>query len=569
MNSHQEVRIHFLDYWRVVRVRLGLVIFVFLCVVITTGVATYLAPREYRSFATIEATSEMTPVRIFENQTEPTVIDDSRFSRTQFQIILRKGVLYQVIDRLNLQLRWASNGIKLSKETAYNRLRKRLSLEEVRNTNLIQINVYSGDPQEAALLANTIAEVYMEQRIAEQQSIISKSVDQLRDEVKQKEEAVSRAYAEASRLRAEANVIDPNPENLDSGDRGEDSSVITNPEKVNETRSQVATLRSQVAELGRLRSEDLMRAAGQLNLKDPIIEAKLPVYQTAQAEKAKSLSSGLGSNHPDVKALQAQIDTIGGQLRQQIDSIRKGFVTQLAIAENTLKAMGVNLQASQTEQQVMKTASARYLDAKYKYIQERKFLEAAKTRLNSESMGRDMPQKPAFIREPALLPSKPNVKINMFLGIAAGIVLGISLAFFLEYLHTGIKTMEEVEKLLEIPVLAVIPKGINLLPRMDEDSPDPEGYRILKTNVDFSRKKTDAIALNVTSGCASEGKSITVCNLVATWAASAQRVLIVNADLRRPSQHRIFEVNNRVGLSAEVLPEPTRMAPLPRKILTK
>src|SRR5258707_10832853 len=359
----------------------------------------------------------MTPVRIFENQTEPTVIDDSRFSRTQFQVILRKGVLYQVIDRLNLQLRWASNGIKLSKETAYNRLRKRLSLEEVRNTNLIQINLYSGDPQEAALLANTIAEVYMEQRIAEQQSIISKSVDQLRDEVKQKEEAVSRAYAEASRLRAEANVIDPNPENLDSGDRVEDSSVITNPEKVNETRSQVATLRSQVAELGRLRSEDLMRAAGQLNLKDPIIEAKLPVYQTAQAEKAKSLSSGLGSNHPDVKALQAQIDTIGGQLRQQIDSIRKGFVTQLAIAENTLKAMGVNLQASQTEQQVMKTASARYLDAKYKYIQERKFLEAAKTRLNSESMGRDMPQKPAFIREPALLPSKPNVKINMFLGI--------------------------------------------------------------------------------------------------------------------------------------------------------
>ena len=129
--------------------------------------------------------------------------------------------------------------------------------------------------------------------------------------------------------------------------------------------------------------------------------------------------------------------------------------------------------------------------------------------------------------------------------------------------------MEEVEKLLEIPVLAVIPKGINLLPRMDEDSPDAEGYRILKTNVDFSRKKTDAIALNVTSGGASEGKSITVCNLATTWAASAQRVLIVNADLRRPSQHRIFEVNNRVGLSAEVLPEPTRMAPLPRKILTK
>ena len=75
MNSHQEVKIFFLDYWRVVRVRLGLVIFVFLCVVITTGLATYLAPREYRSFATIEVTSEVTPVRIFENQIKAPVLE--------------------------------------------------------------------------------------------------------------------------------------------------------------------------------------------------------------------------------------------------------------------------------------------------------------------------------------------------------------------------------------------------------------------------------------------------------------------------------------------------------------
>jgi uncharacterized protein involved in exopolysaccharide biosynthesis len=75
MNSHQEVKIFFLDYWRVVRVRLGLVIFVFLCVVITAGLATYLAPREYRSFATIEVTSEVTPVRIFENQIEAPVLE--------------------------------------------------------------------------------------------------------------------------------------------------------------------------------------------------------------------------------------------------------------------------------------------------------------------------------------------------------------------------------------------------------------------------------------------------------------------------------------------------------------
>ena len=560
MISHQEVRLHLLDYWRVVRVRLGLVILVFVLVVITAGICTYLQPRQYRSFITIEAQPEMTPVRIFENQTGPSASNDPKFSQTQFQIIMRKGVLYPVIDRLNLQSKWGSDREELPKETAYNKLRAMLTLEEVRNTNLIQINVYSTDPEEAALLANTIADVYMEQRIAEQQAIVAKGLDQLRDEVKQKEQAVSQAYAEASRLRTEANIMDPNPESLDNAGRVEDSSVLTNQEKVNEARSQVATLRSRVAELDRLKSEDLMRAAGLLNLNDPIIEAKLPIYQTAQAEKTKLLNSGLGSNHPDVKALQAQIDTIGGQLRQQIESIRKGFITQLAIAENTLKAMGVNLQTSQTEQQAMKTASAQYLDAKYKYVQERKLLEAAKTRLSTASMERTMPQKPAFVRdkaEPALFPSKPSIKINMLLGIAAGIALGLSLAFFLEYLDTSVKTMDDVEKLFEIPILAVIPKGIKLLPKMDEDSPDAEAYRILKTNVDFNRKKINATAFNVISAGASEGKSTTVCNLATIWAASGQRVLLVDADMRRPSQHRLFEMNNRVGLGDYLKEEAT------------
>src|ERR1700730_16837304 len=272
MNSHPEFKLHFLDYWRVIRIRLGLVILVFLLVVITAGICTYLAPRQYKSFATIEVQPDMTSVRIFENQNGPPGNNDPQFSQTQFQIILTKGVLYPVIARLNLQSKWAFKGEPLPTETAYNRLRGMLTLEQFRNTNLIQINVDSADPQEAALLANTIADVYMKQRIAEQQNIVSKGLEQLRDEVKRKEEDLSQAYAEASRLRTQANIVDPNPESLDSGGKVEDSSVITNQEKVNEIRSQVATLRSRVAELDRLKSEDLMRAAGQLNLNDSIIE---------------------------------------------------------------------------------------------------------------------------------------------------------------------------------------------------------------------------------------------------------------------------------------------------------
>jgi capsular exopolysaccharide synthesis family protein len=551
MNHPLEAKLHFLDYWRIVRVRWGLVVLVFLVVVIAAGVATYFAPRQYKSFSTIEVQPDMMPVRIFDKQTA--TVNDPKFAQTQFQIITRQGILYPVIEKLNLESKWRTNGQKPPREIVYKKLLGMISLQEVRNTNLIQINVFSTDPQEAAVVANTIAQVYMEQRISEQQDIISTGLEQLQGEVREKEDTVNQAYAEASRLRTEAGIIDPNPDSLDSSPRVEDSSVLSNQLKVNEIESQVATLRSRVAELDRLKSEDLMRAAGQLNLNDPIIEQKLPVYQTAVAEKARMLNSGFGHNHPDVKAIEAQIDILGQQLREQINSLRTGLATQLAIAESSLKAMQQNLAASQKEQQDTKTLSARYVDAKYRYIQERKLLETAKTRLNNETMERTMPKKPAFIRdlaEPALEPSRPNVRLNIALGIAVGLILGVAAAFFIEYLDTSMKTMEDIEKFLELPVLAVIPKGIMILSQTEEDTADAEAYRILKTNVDFNRKKLKASTISILSGGAAEGKSTTVCNLATTFAAAGQRVLIIDADMRRPSQHHFYRLDNhRDGLS--------------------
>jgi polysaccharide biosynthesis transport protein len=545
---------HFLDYWRVVVIRRRLIVLIFLLVVSSVGVATYFAPRQYTSFATIEVQPDMTPVHLVQNQTEPRPPEDTKFSQTQIEIILRKGVLFAVIDRLELLDKWSRNGKALSHEAAYKKLRSMLKLDGIRNTNLIQITVEDTDPQEAALLANAIAQMYMESRVTEETTKITKSLEQLRDEVKQNEEVVNQTYAEASKLRTEANVIDPNPDSLDANGRYgvEDSNVITNQEKVNEAKAQVAMLSSKAEQLELMHWEDLMRASGQLNLNDPLIQAKLPVYQAAVVEKEKLLNSGLGPNHPDVKALQAQIETIASQLREQMVSLRQGIQTQLAIAEQSLKAMEFNLKVSQTEQQQSKTSGAKYLNAKYKYIQERKVLEMAKARLSTESLERRMPQQAAFIREsaePALKPSKPSVKINMLLGTAAGIILGISLAFFLEYIDTSVKTMDDVTKLLAVPVIGVIPKGIRRLTRNGRYLPNAEAYRILKTNVDLCSRKSGATCFGVTSGGMSEGKSSAVCNLATVWAAGGRRVLIIDGDMHRPSQHRLFEVENKLGLS--------------------
>jgi uncharacterized protein involved in exopolysaccharide biosynthesis len=198
--------------------------------------------------------------------------------RESFRRSSRSSVLYSVIDQLDLQKRWAVKGKPLPKGIAYNKLRGMLSLEEVRNTNLIQITVDSVDPSEAALLANTIVQVYMDQRISERRALLAKWLEQLNDDVKKKEQDVNDAYAEASKLRTENGIVDPNPDSLDNSMRVEDSSVLANQSKVDETKSQLATLHSRVEQLDQLKRGDLMQAAGLLNLGDPIIEQKLPVY---------------------------------------------------------------------------------------------------------------------------------------------------------------------------------------------------------------------------------------------------------------------------------------------------
>jgi capsular exopolysaccharide synthesis family protein len=137
----------------------------------------------------------------------------------------------------------------------------------------------------------------------------------------------------------------------------------------------------------------------------------------------------------------------------------------------------------------------------------------------------------------------------MIIAVAVGLALGVGLAFLIEYLDTSVKTMQDIEAALGVPVLAVIPRDVAVLKDAPPDCPDAEGYRIMRTNIEFNRKSPDANTLTVVSGGVGEGKSTTLNNLAFTFAKGGYRTLIVDADLRRPSQHRFFGVSNERGLT--------------------
>ena len=241
------------------------------------------------------------------------------------------------------------------------------------------------------------------------------------------------------------------------------------------------------------------------------------------------------------------------QLNDQVDSIKRSLAIQLDVAKTTKDSVAKQLEELRTQQRQARLVSGEYDTLKEEYIKQKNLLDEAEKQGNQKTTDYELPNVPAFVwnggAEKPTVPSSPNVPLNMAVGVLIGLVVGVSLAFFIEYLDTSVKTMDDVESMLGVPVLAIVPKNIKLLHKQPNDVPDAEAYRILRTNIEFNRKSADANTISMVSGGPGEGKSTTLCNLAFTCAQGGYSVLIVDADLRRPTQHKLFEVNNNFGLT--------------------
>ena len=160
----------------------------------------------------------------------------------------------------------------------------------------------------------------------------------------------------------------------------------------------------------------------------------------------------------------------------------------------------------------------------------------------------------------AAVQTQPKTVRNAALGAVLGLLLGIGLAFLRDALNTRVRTVGEVQELLDLPLLARIPepsrrlRGKNQLVMLSEPmSPAAEAYRILATNLDFVNLERNARTIMFTSAQRDEGKSTTVANLAVAMARTGRRVILVDLDLRAPSLAGFFTLDDKQGLTTVAL----------------
>jgi capsular exopolysaccharide synthesis family protein len=550
MNESAEVKLHFLDYWRVIKLRMGLILLTLFLVVVTAGVTVYFLPREYLSKVTMEVKPDNSGnVQVFGPGAQHTY--DPQFVATQFQILQRTEVLYPVIDRLDLVKEFSPPGQRLPKQDVYFRLKGAMKLQEVRNTGMIEIGAYDTDPQRAANVANAIAAVYQDIRQQDLSENTANGLAQLQDQLDQQRKTVEANSAESMKIRARDGIVDPDPDK-DNSNLGHQTQLLVDVhQQLAEQEIKCVELERQLELINSLRPDELQDALKTLGIDDAVVARNLPLYQDTIAEKAKLSNLGLGENHPRLKALEAQMATYSKILADQLNTIKTTQATRLRFEKDKLSHLQQMAADSRTAEIDEKSKMTEYLEAKNRYIRSQKVLDSMELAYVTEKQNFLLKHPTAKIWEKAEKserPDKPRVTMIMFGSFVGGLLLGVALAFFIEYLDTSVKTLDDVERYLQIPVLAVIPNNVSILMKNVGDTSEAEAYRILRAAIEFNKPYRDANTFTLISGGPGEGKSTTINNLAYTCARGGYNVLVVDADLRRATQHTFFDSDNSFGL---------------------
>jgi capsular exopolysaccharide synthesis family protein len=267
------------------------------------------------------------------------------------------------------------------------------------------------------------------------------------------------------------------------------------------------------------------------------------------------------TNYPDVMRQQKLADELNSEIDARVKGLMAGLASQVKSLKAGLDAQNATVEAAIQKDQEEAVRGQPYWELKSKLENMNELHKLLQAKIMEDKVDLDLPKTTMVSiidqAQPGKSPVRPNKTLNIILGIVIGLMVGVGLAFFIEYLDTSVKTIDDVERALQSPVLGVIPQNIGYLIDEGVESQHAEAYRVLRTNLLFSRKDDRLNSIVVVSAGAGEGKSTTIVNLATVFAQAGQRVLLVDSDLRRPTLHKVLKVSNSLGVTNYLLKQNT------------
>ncbi len=434
-------------------------------------------------------------------------------------------------------------------------LRRAIKASEVgKKTNIIKVTYSDTDPVLSRDVVNTLVQAYLDQTLSFKTEEASRTVTFVEDQLKGTRDELDLSEKNLQTYKSANGVV-----KLDT----EAEELIKKLSEIEKDRAAVVLQRKQVEFA--LTALQEARRKGQVYTPavfkdDPLIGSMATRLTELEVQK-RALVSENTESHPQVKALQSQIDQLQKKIQATYDTSRSNLIKQETAIQQQLHQYEAKMRTlPAAERDLARLLRLSKVNADIYMFLLQKHEEARIVKASTISNIK--------IVDPAITPDnpiKPQKKKNLLLGLLVGLMFGVGAAFFMDYLDDSIKDEEEAKRALAWPMLAMIPaiEGIHdgeqaptrasrLVVQHKPKSPVAEAFRGLRTAIHFSSLKRDAKVVMITSSFPGEGKSTIAANLALTFAQADNRVILVDCDLRRPSMNTIFEQPRSPGVT-EVL----------------
>lgn len=568
------------EYWRIIHSHKWSIIGIALLFVLVV----FKQRPVYQATASLLIEPEST--RIVQIEDVYAVSGDDAYYRTQVEILKSRALAARVIDKLSLadnpeflpqkdsgwsfRLNWrewfaawlpaADEGAPdpeaealAAREALIGDFLDRLKVAPVRNTRFVRISFEAHDPALAALIANTLADTYIESDLDARLEMTKKAtawlasrLEELKKKLRVSEQALQ-AYREKEKLIDSGGVGTLTAEQLQDLRQ---NLVVAEQERIR-AQAAVSQVRAAKGDPDKLSSIPAV-------LNDPVVSS-LKGAEVDAERRLKILAKRYGAKHPKMAAARADLQEARAAVRKRVSSVIASLVKEYQVALTNERAIRASLENAKDEMQSIHRKSYQLNVLEREVDSNRQLYEMFLRRLKETSQAGDLQKANARIADPAavpVVPVKPKKRQIVSIAGVLGLLFGIGLAFLLERLDNTFKRASDVEERLGLPLLGAVlhlklGKGETPLDyaRSHPQSRFAESIRTVRTSVLLSGLDEPYKVIVITSSVPGDGKSTLAMNL-ADSLGEMHKVLLIDADLRRPTVATTWGLDRKAkGLS--------------------
>ena len=565
-------------YFLVLLKRKWLIIGFTAALIVTVGVGTFFQPRVYEAKVTV-LTGREGPHLLTFDPIPGDRLGQRDYLKTQAAILTSRSLLQGAVKRLMKEGFYghvSPDEVETSSSNLARELQLRTRVQTADDTQLVTVSVDGSVPDRSARIANAIADEYVESNQESKVAMADQAVAWLTSKLAEQRSKLTAAEEDLRAYKEKEKIIAPedaDPFSTLNLSRLNDDYLTTHLQRV-EKQTRLATMK---------RNRHARSAQGQSSTAGSLdAEVQRKVRESLEADYVqaqvdlRNLSQRYGPEHPDIITLKGKVARIEKELEtlerpaspseaapQATETQISDLQAEVTTLEQKESALAQALNVQKVQARNLSRTGVGYSLRKQAVDLNKQTYNDLLTRLNEAQLSGQIKITAVQVldrAEPPRSPIEPQPARNLLVATLLGLVLGVGLATLLENLDRRIKSPEDAIRYLQLPLLTVIP-GITLKKgQAKEDqaakiaahheprSHAAECFRNLRTSILFSTGRPVPKTILVTSAVGGEGKSTTAANLAVVMTQSDRKVLLIEADLRRPSLHRYFPQQKGPGI---------------------